>query len=136
MGNSAPLRSTAVRGSPVMSPVTPPDCRRCGACCFSQSPSYVRVTGDDWSRLGAEAGQRAHFIGHRAFMRMRDGHCAALEISRNDAAGGGLDFFCRVYERRPQTCRDLSRGSPQCEADIAMKGERLLERTASTTIVS
>ena len=100
-------------------PVAPADCRRCGACCFSASPTFVRVTGDDWTRLGADAETFAHFVGHRAFMRMSGGHCAALEI--RPEANGATGFFCTLYERRPQTCRDLARGSAQCAGEIATK---------------
>lgn len=77
------------------------------------------MTGDDWARLGTEADRAAHFIGHRAFMRMRDGHCAALEVHRTP--GGAPDFFCTLYERRPQICRDLARGSPECHGELARK---------------
>lgn len=97
----------------------PSDCRRCGACCFSASAEFVRVTGGDWSRLGAEAERLAHFIGHRAFMRMSEGRCAALELRRAD--DGTADFFCTIYERRPQVCRALERGSPQCAAELFAK---------------
>lgn len=97
----------------------PADCRRCGVCCFSQKPDYVRVTGADWTRLGDVAERVAHFIGHRAFMRMRDGHCAALEINRD--VGGAPEFFCAIYERRPQICRDLARGSAECAGELASK---------------
>lgn len=100
-----------------------PDCRRCGVCCFSASAEYVWVRGEDWSRLGAEAERLAHFIGHRAFMRMRDGHCTALEV-RHDATGEA-DHCCTIYERRPQICRDLARGSPECEGERATKPEQL-----------
>jgi len=95
----------------------PADCQRCGACCFSPAPHFVRVTGADWTRLGADAERLAHFAGrgHEAFMRMRDGHCAALEVR------GGAEFFCSIYERRPQTCRDLGRGSPECRGELALK---------------
>jgi hypothetical protein len=78
------------------------------------------VTGEDWTRLGAEAARLAHFIGHRAFMKMVDGHCAALEI--RVAPGGGPEFFCTAYPRRPQVCRDLARGSPECAGERAQKG--------------
>lgn len=98
---------------------TPVDCLRCGVCCFSRAENYVPVTGADWSRLGAEAERLAHFVGIRAFMQMHDGHCAALEVRRT--ADGAAEFFCTVYEQRPQTCRDLGRGSPQCEGEIATK---------------
>ncbi len=104
-------------------PSAPADCRGCGVCCFSDSPAYVRVTGDDWARLGPDAERLAHFIGHRAYLRMAGGHCAALE--RRCRPDGGPDFFCTIYERRPQVCRDLARGSPHCLGEIATKGDRV-----------
>lgn len=100
-----------------------PECRRCGVCCFSDSSSYVWMTGDDWLRLGADAERHAHFIGNRAFMRMRDGHCAALAVKRD--ATGAPDFFCTIYEQRPQICRDLARGSPECAGELATKATRV-----------
>ncbi len=100
-------------------PTTPADCRACGACCFSPSDSFVRVTGADWARLGDLAEPFAHFLGHRAWMRMRDGHCAALEIRAG--ATGSRDYFCTIYEHRPQICRDLARGSPECLGEVATK---------------
>jgi len=100
----------------------PSDCLRCGVCCFSRLPTYVRVTGEDWARLGDDAGRWAHFIGHRAYLRMHDGHCAALET--RPSPEGGTIYFCAAYERRPQTCRDLQRGSPECAGERATKGGR------------
>lgn len=85
---------------------------------------FVRVTGADWARLGARAEELAHFIGHRAYMRMRDGHCAALDV-RRDEVSGAADFFCTIYEQRPQICRDLARGSPECAGEIETKQPRL-----------
>jgi len=100
----------------------PADCLRCGVCCFSALPTYVRVTGEDWARLGPEADRWAHFIGHRAYLRMQDGHCLALE--RRTAPDGSPIFFCANYERRPQICRDLQRGSPECAGELAAKAGR------------
>jgi len=102
----------------------PPDCQRCGACCFSLSERFVRVTGADWARLGEAAEQFAHFIGrgNEAFMKMTAGHCAALEIRPSTAAHPEPGYFCTLYDRRPQICRDLARGSPEC------KGERAVDR--------
>lgn len=97
----------------------PTDCLQCGACCFSAAERYVRVTGDDWSRLGEEAERVAHFVGNQAFLRMRDGHCAALAVRKTPK--GATEFFCTIYERRPQVCRDLGRGSPECAGEITVK---------------
>jgi Fe-S-cluster containining protein len=104
-------------------PSIPADCRTCGVCCFSQAADYVRVTGDDWTRLGELADRYAHFIGHRTYLRMQDGHCAALAVQ--PASGGGFDFFCTIHDRRPQTCRDLGRGSPECAGELAAKAARV-----------
>lgn len=109
-----------VHATPVNAPT---NCLRCGVCCFSQLETFVRVTGDDWTRLGAAAEEVAHFIGHRAYMKMTDNHCAALELRR--APGGELEFFCTIYEKRPQICRDLARGSPQCQGERAAKHKRV-----------
>ena len=88
-------------------------------CCFSPSAEYVWVTGHDWERLGADAPSLAHFIGNRVFMKMTAGHCAALEVrlTRNEEPF----FVCSVYERRPEICRVLERGSPECLADLEAK---------------
>jgi Fe-S-cluster containining protein len=83
-------------------------------------PTYVRLTGEDWARLGAEAERLAHFIGHRAYMKMTGGHCTALQLRAGD--DDGQKFFCSVYEQRPQVCRDLARGSPECLGELATKG--------------
>ncbi len=98
-----------------------PECLRCGTCCFSESDTYVRVSGEDFARLGDLAGALVAWSGNRAYMRMRDGRCAALRIEPSVGA-----FVCTVYERRPRICRDLERGSPECEGEIAVKGDRPL----------
>lgn len=77
--------------------------------------------GDDWTQLGDRAGDVAHFLGTRAYMKLIDGHCAALEIREGSS---GHEYFCTVYEQRPQVCRDLARGSPQCEAELEQKLSR------------
>ena len=100
------------------------DCLRCGVCCHSKLDTYVRVTGADWERLGAGAERVAHFIGNRAYMRMTPaGRCAALDVRAT--ADGAREFFCTIYERRPQVCRDLRRGSPECEGERLAKGARV-----------
>jgi Fe-S-cluster containining protein len=95
------------------------ECLECGACCFSTLETYVRVTGDDHARLGERADELVEWRGNRAYMKMKDGHCAALAVvSRR--------FVCTIYEARPQTCRDLARGSPECHGERATKGDRAL----------
>ncbi len=96
-----------------------PECLRCGTCCFSGSDTYVRVSGEDFARLGDRADALVAWSGNRAFMRMQGGHCAALRLEPSAGA-----FVCTVYERRPQICRDLERGSPACEGELAVKGDR------------
>jgi Fe-S-cluster containining protein len=99
----------------------PPDCLRCGACCFSPAERFVRVTGADWTRLGDAAERVAHFIGrgNEAYMKMTAGHCAALEI--RPGTDGAPEYFCTLYDRRPQICRDLARGSPECAGERALR---------------
>ena len=94
-----------------------PECTACGICCTSNNPRHARVTGDDWARLGDDAERWTEWIGNQAFMRIEHGRCAALAF-----AGDGR-FACTIYDRRPAVCRELERGSPACEAEIARKAE-------------
>ena len=96
-----------------------PACLACGTCCFSRLDTYVPVTGNDHARLAEHADDLVVFHGNRAFLRMEDGHCAALRV---DADAGA--FVCTVYEQRPETCRALARGSPACLGERAEKAER------------
>jgi uncharacterized protein len=98
-----------------------PECLDCGTCCFSLLETYVRIYGDDHARFGDRADALVRFDGTRAYMRMIDGHCGALVI---DLPLGR--FFCSSYETRPQTCRDLARGSAACLGEIETKRERPL----------
>jgi Fe-S-cluster containining protein len=98
-----------------------PECIECGVCCFSTLDRYVEVKGSDYARLGDNAEPLVHFIGNRAYMRIADGHCAALAVDVEQRR-----FFCTVYDRRPDVCRDLARGSPACEGERASKKERPL----------
>lgn len=94
-----------------------PACLTCGACCFGPGERYVPVSGADHARLGELAERYTVFLGNRCYMRMQDGHCAALEL-RADG-----QFVCRLYEHRPQVCRDLERGAPACQAELTQKRE-------------
>jgi Fe-S-cluster containining protein len=98
-----------------------PDCMSCGTCCFSELEKFVRVLGDDHERLGGQAEALVAFVGNRAYMKMVDGHCAALRVG-----GSQGRFVCTAYEARPQICRDLQRGSPECLGEIGSKEVRPL----------
>jgi Fe-S-cluster containining protein len=101
----------------------PGDCTRCGTCCFSESPRHVRVTGSDYERLGDDADTWVHFLENTAYMALtaRDGvsHCVALTVDPES-----LTYLCSIYSKRPQICRELERGSPACEGELATKRER------------
>lgn len=105
----------------MMSELDAPECVACGVCCFSTLERYIQVDGDDYERLGDDAERLVHFIENRAYMRLVEGHCAALQVDRD--AGR---FWCTVYDRRPRICRDLERGSPACAGERATKGDRPL----------
>jgi Fe-S-cluster containining protein len=98
-----------------------PECTSCGVCCFSTAKDYLRVLGVDYERMGNDAAKWVEFDGHRAYMRMQDGHCSALTYEEV-----GARFLCAIYEIRPDVCRWLERGSGYCAADRAEKAERPL----------
>jgi hypothetical protein len=80
------------------------------------------VTGDDYERLGESVADLVHFVANRAYMRLADGHCAALRIELSGR------FVCTVYENRPDACRDLERESPQCAGELFLKAGRVAAR--------
>ena len=97
----------------------PGDCRTCGACCFSDSTSYIDVTERDHERLGEWSTELTDMVeGHR-YMRMEDGHCIALEVV-------GQWLVCSIYDDRPAACHELERGSPPCLAEMTLKKARAL----------
>jgi hypothetical protein len=81
----------------------------------------VRVSGDDYERLGARTADLVWFDGIRAHMRMHEGHCSALVIDAPNER-----YVCSVYETRPQVCRDLERGASACLAERIAKSDRPL----------
>ena len=101
-----------------LSCVPPADCQDCGVCCFSGLQTFVRVTGDDYERLRERAEDLVHFVGNRAYLRMGDCCCAALAVDE------GGRFRCTIYDVRPDVCRALAQGSPECAGEIAAKGDR------------
>lgn len=104
------------------------ECQYCGACCFSESSTYVPLTAADLVQLGDEGAGLLHHEDGGAYMAMRDGHCAALRV-------GTVVFSCTIYERRPQVCRELERGTPACREERRLKeatAARLQQDSAGT----
>ena len=79
----------------------------------------MRVDGSDHARIGEQVDALTIFDGNRCYMRMSDGHCAALVV---DVATSR--FVCSIYGDRPAVCRDLERGSPACRGEIYEKVAR------------
>lgn len=74
-----------------------PECEGCGRCCRL----FVELReGDD-----PPAELTVEYQGIRAMDQHSDGTCVALDP---------LTRRCTIYERRPQTCRDFTRGSALC----------------------
>lgn len=104
------------------------DCITCGACCYGRR-DYVQVFPDDAARLGPE--RTAEFVADavaeipasvgraaepQRFLKMVDGHCAALRIEPPNR------FTCDVYEDRPVLCRALVPGGKSCLEARARRG--------------
>ena len=80
-----------------------PACAGCGRCC------HLTVE----LRPGDEAVPAEYQIWHDgvACMDQRgDGACVALDPAT---------FLCTIYELRPQTCRDFTRGTERCRQAVA-----------------
>jgi Fe-S-cluster containining protein len=108
----------------------PYDCLACGRCCFA-GENYVQVYEEDLVTLGPRnvstyvVGStlpadrlRAGENGSERYMRMSDGHCAALDPTPGRWA-------CRIYEDRPLLCRVYEPGSPACLAARARPTQAL-----------
>jgi len=100
-------------------PQVPTDCLLCGTCCFSDLPEYIRVFGVDYDRMDDNARALTDFLGNRCFMRLKDGHCAALVPDPDTKR-----FVCSIYPMRPDACRSLDRGSSACLGELSLKANR------------
>lgn len=97
-----------------------PSCTDCSTCCFTTLPTAVRVSGDDYERMGDAAEAHTWFQENRCYLRIDEvlGHCAALVAS-------GSHFACGIYAVRPGVCRELARGGAACRAERYEKGARM-----------
>ena len=96
------------------------DCQRCGACCVNPRVNraegfseYVEVTSRDRELL-----RHKHLI-DRYTVAKKDG-TRHLRVSGPDQrctallGGLGRTVHCAIYAVRPQPCRWLEPGSPEC----------------------
>lgn len=88
------------------------DCQSCGACC-REAYHVVSVSVRDpavWKRP-----EMIVRNGHR-FSLLREGdRCAALEVSeRVGGDPGSRRYACRIYDDRPRTCHEFTRGGRHC----------------------
>ncbi len=91
------------------------DCQTCGACCYG-GDAYVSVTGPDADRMSR--GTRARMVvrhGERRYLRMLNGHCAALRARRGH-------YACRIYDERPTPCQRVEVGSRECLSARVRRG--------------
>jgi Fe-S-cluster containining protein len=83
------------------------DCQACGACCYGPE-EYVSVNGADLSRFdGRTLGRYVVRRHDRVFLRMVQGHCAALHARQGH-------FSCRIYSMRPTPCHVVEAGGREC----------------------
>ena len=89
-----------------------PDCLTCGACCHGDD-GWVPVDGRDEPLVQSspELARNLVYLRHGALvrrsLRMIDGRCFALEVRADGVR-------CRVYAARPDACRVVEAGSPEC----------------------
>jgi Fe-S-cluster containining protein len=85
------------------------ECARCGCCCFSAEPGYIRLYAVDLDRLGGRTAELTVPWGEQCAMRFEAGRCVAL---RSDGPAGR--FSCAIHAERPDACRWLTPGSSAC----------------------
>lgn len=91
------------------------DCQSCGACCRAhpnyEGANYVRIYDEDAERMTQKQRQlyTVKLRGNKHAMRLvGDKRCAALE----GEIGGCVS--CRIYDNRPEVCRNFERGDDSC----------------------
>ena len=92
-------------------------CIECGACCFSDSDRYVTVSESDCERLGPRRAAVVCEFPDGRYLRMAEGRCASLKYSNG--------WVCSIYSVRPDACREVERGSPECLEERKWKRRRV-----------
>jgi len=83
-------------------------CQTCGACCATFRVSFYWADADARG-LPAELTEQINpWFGCMAGTNRAAPHCVAL------AGTVGTEVGCRVYEQRPEPCREVQAGDSQC----------------------
>jgi uncharacterized protein len=113
-----PKELSVKRASNVITPpdAPVPDCLSCGACCAAMLCVGVRPAEDE--KLSAEEywditieGKNEEITVDRYLRRDAETLVCAFLHNQN-----GEPTACKIYERRPQICRDFDAGSDKCHA--------------------
>lgn len=84
----------------------PSECVHCGACC-RESFDVVEVSSSDPTiQKHPELFEKVKNVTR---LKRTNTHCSALSLSENPS-----QYICRIYEDRPQLCRDFTQGSANC----------------------
>ena len=90
------------------------DCQKCGACCRATPPysrlKYVTIYSDDLARMTVEQ-RNLHtvFEDGKYGIKIKDNlECSAL----NGNIGSCVE--CKIYDNRPDICRNFEAGSMIC----------------------
>jgi len=88
----------------------PKDCTECGACC-AYKPNWIEVSELDRQRINDDTliniGDSQHHMKMK-WTGINKCRCVALD----GRIGGAI--VCTIYDKRPEICRLVERGSPIC----------------------
>ena len=98
------------------------DCQQCGACCTHAGDVVVETTDKKLPRHLTRSvrgmvgfGSWETEMGTRIMARTSCNSCVALK-------GGPGRYSCRIYDKRPEVCREFESGSPECLAARRLAG--------------
>lgn len=91
-------------------------CLSCGACCMTYRVSFYWADGDARGLPPALTERVNAHIACMAGTNTNTPRCTALET------GPGGSHACRVYEQRPDPCREVQIGDDKCRHARARHG--------------
>ncbi|WP_298597890.1 YkgJ family cysteine cluster protein [Zoogloea sp.] len=104
-------------------PASANPCQACGACCATFRVSFYWADAEARGLPPALTEQVNPWLGCMAGTNRRAPRCAALDGTIGSEVG------CRVYEQRPDPCREVQAGDSQCLKARARHGLPALSAT-------